>query len=179
MGRDRLLLVVPRCSPGGRSFALVHGMTHEHSEHALTLRQRPASAPAQAIQLRVATTDDIPVLSRLYDDGFHDGGHVDPSRLASERSRTLLIMQDGEPVGTIAVSLEDARSAIYAFVVGSDWRGRGIGRAALRHVCQEQFDAGADHVDLEVEVENDRALDLYTSIGFEPLVTEDYYELIL
>jgi len=34
-----------------------------------------------------------------------------------------------------------------------------------------------DKVELEVEVANDHALGLYTSIGFEQVTTEDYYEL--
>jgi ribosomal protein S18 acetylase RimI-like enzyme len=32
-------------------------------------------------------------------------------------------------------------------------------------------------VGLEVAVENERALGLYTSIGFRPVTTEDYYAL--
>ena len=45
--------------------------------------------------------------------------------------------------------------------------------------CNELFDAGADHVELEVEVDNDRALGLYTSVGFSLVATDDYYELTL
>ncbi|MDE3131831.1 MAG: GNAT family N-acetyltransferase [Acidobacteriota bacterium] len=179
-GKGRLLLVVPRSSPGGGELARAYGMTLEHSEHALTLSRRPLTMPTAAtLDLRAATLDDIQVLSRLYDDGFDDGGHVDPSRLTSDRARTLLIVREHQAVGTIAVSREGARSAIYAFVVGCDWRGQGIGREALRRVCQDQFDTGATQVELEVEVENERALGLYTSVGFEALATEDYYELIL
>lgn len=178
--KARLLLVVPRSSPGGEGFARGYGMTFDHSEHALTLVQRPDPVPADPrIELRAATADDISALSRLYDDGFHDGGHVDPTRLATERSRTLLIEREGEAVGTISVSRDRTRGAIHAFVVGSAWRGRGIGREVLRRVCQEQFDTGATRVELEVEVENELALGLYTSIGFELAATDDYYELIL
>ncbi len=179
LGKDRMLLVVPRASPGGSGLARACGMTFDHSEHALALRKPPASPHFSGIRLRAATSADIPVLSKLYDDGFHDGGHVDPSRLTSARSRTLLIERDGEAVGTIAVSREQTRAAIHAFVVGSQWRGHGIGGDVLRRVCEEQFAAGASQVELEVEVENDRALGLYTAVGFERVTTEDYYALIL
>jgi ribosomal protein S18 acetylase RimI-like enzyme len=30
---------------------------------------------------------------------------------------------------------------------------------------------------LEVDVDNDRALTLYTSVGFTPITTEDYFAL--
>ena len=178
-GKTRLLLVVPRNSPGGERFARGRGMTYEHSEHALTLRTRPAAGDQDGIELRRATVEDIPVLSKLYDDAFHDGGHVDPDRLASDGRQTLLILREGAPVGTIAVDRDAARGAIYGFAVDPAWRGRGIGREVLRRVCAEQFDTGADRVALEVEVENDGALGLYTSVGFEMQATEDYYELIL
>jgi ribosomal protein S18 acetylase RimI-like enzyme len=38
---------------------------------------------------------------------------------------------------------------------------------------------GAARVHLEVSVDNDRALGLYTSIGFTQMITEDYYALPL
>jgi ribosomal protein S18 acetylase RimI-like enzyme len=178
--KRRLLLVVPRSSPGGHDLARAYGMSFDHSEHALTLRERPEPARSDGrIRLRAATTDDIPLLSRLYDDAFHDGGHVDPSRLASDHSRTLLVLRENQAVGTVALAQDGARGAIHAFVVGSEWRGRGIGGEALRRACLELFDAGAVHVDLEVEVGNDGALGLYTALGFELQATDDYYALTI
>lgn len=89
------------------------------------------------------------------------------------------MIQDRETVGTLALNLDGDRGAVYGFVVASPQRGRGIGRAALGRACRELFDDGATHVDLEVEVVNDRALGLYESIGFRRLVTDDYFELKL
>jgi ribosomal protein S18 acetylase RimI-like enzyme len=179
-GVERLLTIVPRPSESGHEFCRSRGMTYEHSEHALSLRARPEVAAADPLlDIRQATTDDIPKLSELFRDGFGDDGYVDPDRLASGGSRTQVITLDGVSVGTIAVTRDGARGAIYGFVVESSHRGHGIGRQALRRACSELFDAGADHVDLEVEVENDRALGLYTSVGFSLLATDDYYELML
>jgi len=178
-GVSRVLMVVPRASEAGRAFARRLDMSYEHSEHAMRLGGRPAETGGPELALRQAFVDDIPKLSDLYRDGFGDDGYVDPARLESERSRTLMIERGGIVVGTIAIVRDGGRGAIYAFVVDAAQRGRGIGRQALRQVCQELFDAGADHVDLEVEVENDRALGLYTSVGFSLVATDDYYELIL
>ncbi len=180
LGGERALLVVPRTSAGGRELALRLGMTHEHSEHALTLRQRPsASAPVQVLSLREATAQDVPALSNLYLDGFGDARVDDDRPLVDRGRRTLMVIQDGEAVGTLALTLEGDRGAVHGFVVASQQRGRGIGRAALARACSELFDNGATHVELEVEVVNDRALGLYESIGFSRLATDDYYELKL
>ena len=59
------------------------------------------------------------------------------------------------------------------------WQGRGIGLAALRRACEQLRAEGAHAIGLEVDVENDRALTLYTSVGFTPILTEDYFALPL
>lgn len=58
-------------------------------------------------------------------------------------------------------------------------RGRGIGRAALTQACEQLGGDGVRRISLDVDVANDRALGLYTSIGFTPVTTEDYFALPL
>jgi ribosomal protein S18 acetylase RimI-like enzyme len=185
-GAERLLLVVPRSSPAGGLFAESLGLTHDHSEHALRLREPPAAALAGApaatvrvadpsLTVRDATASDLPDLSRLFLDGFGEV-HTGADRpLVDDRRRTLMIERDGATVGTLSVAREGGEAAMYGFVVASAWRGRGIGRAILTQVSRELFDAGADQVTLEVETANDRALGLYTSVGFSRVGTEDYH----
>ncbi len=177
---ERVLLVVPRSSLAGREFATRQGLAYHHSEHALSLRARPADGPADpTLSVREATAADIPDLTSLFLDGFGDV-FIDPNRpLVEERRRTLMIAREDETIGTLSVSRQGRGAAIYGFVVASAWRGRGIGRAILTHVSRDLFDAGADKVELEVEVTNDRALALYTSVGFAQVVTEDYYDVNL
>jgi ribosomal protein S18 acetylase RimI-like enzyme len=62
-------------------------------------------------------------------------------------------------------------------VIDRSWQGRGIGRAALRQACDQLRANCAQRIRLEVDVGNDRALTLYTSVGFTPTITEDYYAL--
>jgi ribosomal protein S18 acetylase RimI-like enzyme len=62
-------------------------------------------------------------------------------------------------------------------VIEPSLRGRGIGRAALRQACEQLRAEGAPRIGLEVDVENDHALGLYTSVGFKPVITEDYFAL--
>jgi len=177
-GAERVLLVVPRVSVAGREFARSIGLRHEHSEHALRLTRSPVGGgDGGGVGLRAAGIDDLEALSRLYDDGFHDGGHVDASRLSDDRRRTLLVTKDNAVIGTIGVVRDGARGAIYGFVIHSSQRGHGYGRAVLQRVCRDLLQDGAEYVDLEVATDNDHALGLYTSVGFDPLATDDYYEL--
>jgi ribosomal protein S18 acetylase RimI-like enzyme len=44
-------------------------------------------------------------------------------------------------------------------------------------VCRRLRADGARRIGLEVEVDNEHALGLYTSLGFERVSTEDYFRL--
>jgi ribosomal protein S18 acetylase RimI-like enzyme len=173
-GYREVLLIVPRSSVAGRHLALARGGALDHSEYALVLSQAPAGARgAPAVDLRPARAPDVPAIARLLEAGFGS-----PALDAADRlDRTLVIEYDGATVGTMLVTRDGRHAGIYGFVIDPPWQGRGIGREALRSTCERLRGEGVHDVRLEVEVENDRALGLYTSIGFAPVSTEDYYAL--
>jgi ribosomal protein S18 acetylase RimI-like enzyme len=176
--RHQALLVVPRSSSGGRELALRRQGTLDHSEHALVLSADPSGGASDPrVSLRRALPADAAVVSRLIEAGFgHAPSGLDET-LGSEAEPTLLIELSGEPVGTVRVSRTADEAGVYGFVIDPTHQGQGIGRDVLRRVCQELRADGARRVGLEVAVGNDRALGLYTSLGFTPVTTEDYYAL--
>ena len=177
-GAQTVLLIVPRASAAGKRLALGREGSLDHSEHALVLTRLPAGGTEYAaLCLRQASPEDVPEIARLLELGFGDGATEVADRLQSPRERTLVVELSGKTVGTLRVTRDGDDAGIYAFVIDPAWQGRGIGRDALRRVCQQLTDGGAGRIGLEVAVENDRALRLYTSIGFIPVATEDYYAL--
>jgi ribosomal protein S18 acetylase RimI-like enzyme len=174
------LLVTPRGSIAGREFALRRGGVLEHSEHALVLLDAPTDGPANPqVTLRRATLADVSDLTRVLDAAF-GGPQSDPAaRLAEDSSRTLVVELDGATVGTVRITRDQDTCGLYGFAVDPAWQGRGIGRDVLRRVCRELRDEGIQRIGLEVAVENDHALRLYTSLGFTQITTEDYYGLPL
>ena len=74
---------------------------------------------------------------------------------------------------------DDEPASIFGFVIEPSLQGRGISRTALRQACDQARADGARRISLDVDVANDRALGLYTSIGFTPVTTEDYFALPL
>jgi ribosomal protein S18 acetylase RimI-like enzyme len=177
-----MLLVVPRSSSGGRALARKRRGHLHHSEHALELRERPDAAGASAdrpdaLELLSVTRADLDTVSALMLDGFGSGEIVAERVLSNARTRTLMIALEGDVTGTISLALEGERGGVYGFVIGSAHRGRGLGSQALRAACRDLFEAGARTVGLEVAVDNERALRLYSEIGFRPVTTEDYYEV--
>ena len=173
------LLIVPRHSQAGKRLALRRGGVLDHSEHALVLSGEPTSrADDQPVRLRPATAADLPLIARLLEQGFGWRAPDDlADRLDSPRERTAIVELDSSAVGTIRLSRDERGGAIHGFVIEPSLRGRGIGRAALGHACEQLRAEGAQQIGLEVDVENDHALGLYTSVGFTPVITEDYFTL--
>jgi ribosomal protein S18 acetylase RimI-like enzyme len=169
-----VLLVVPRPSQAGKALALARGATHDHAEHALVLRDAVRDVPHDdAVSLRPAGPGDASSVARLLDDGFGFTPTDEPDE------RTLIVERDGGVVGTLRLVETTTGVGVYGFVIDPALRGRGIGRDVLGRVCRDAQATAATEVSLEVEVDNDHALGLYTSLGFQPVITEDYYRLPL
>jgi ribosomal protein S18 acetylase RimI-like enzyme len=177
-GSDRVLVVAPRNGAGGAEFARAHGGSLDHSEHALVLVGEPAPGPTDpSITLRRAGPEDAEAVGRILAAAF-DWVPPDLERLLGlPAERTLLVQRDGRPVGTVRLTRGPEGGGIYGFAVDPTYQGRGIGRDVLRRCCLLLREEGAETVGLEVEVDNERALGLYTSVGFRPVLTEDYYLL--
>jgi len=177
-GFDRALLVVPRTSTAGRALALDRGATADHSEHALVLAGPPTDGPSDPrVSLRASGPADVPAITRILEAAF--GSPPSGVQLASESERTLVVELDGGPVGTVRLTVEDDRGGVYGFAVDPARQGRGIGRDVLRRVCHQLRREGVGTIGLEVEVDNDSALGLYTSLGFVRVTTEDYFAVPL
>jgi ribosomal protein S18 acetylase RimI-like enzyme len=176
---QRVLLVVPRGSTGGHALARARGGVLDHSEHALVLDGEPADGPTDpSVTLRPATRADAPMMATMLREAF---GWTPADVLDREPEvhdgATVVIEKDGQVVGHVRITLDGTVGGVYGFVVEAARRGQGIGRDVLRRVCRQLRAEGAERVALEVEVENEHALGLYTSLGFRPVTTEDYYRL--
>jgi ribosomal protein S18 acetylase RimI-like enzyme len=175
-GDARVLLVTPRSCAAAKALAEQQGGVFEHAEHALVLTELHGVVRVdESVTLRTATSADTDAVHRLLDEGF---GHVGGPVVGEDAmGATLIAERDGVAVATMRVAYDEGSRGIYGFVVDPALRGQGIGRDLLRRVCEDALEHGATFVHLEVSTDNDRALNLYTSVGFELETTEDYYEL--
>jgi ribosomal protein S18 acetylase RimI-like enzyme len=171
---DSVLLVVPRPSVPGRSLALRRGGSLQQSEHALQLLGEPTEVPADPdITVRSESPADQPALREILRRAFG----WEPPESADLDPNTLVVERDGRPIGTARLHPEGDSAGIYGFAIHPDHQGRGIGRDVLHRLCRIARTGGATAVHLEVATDNDRALHLYTSLGFRSVITEDYYAL--
>jgi [ribosomal protein S18]-alanine N-acetyltransferase len=83
--------------------------------------------------------------------------------------------EDGRVVGYVMYWLIRDEVQINNFAVHPEFRGRGLGEAALRLVLSEVREKGAALATLEVRVSNAAALGLYEKLGFKELGTRKAY----
>ncbi|WP_375478227.1 GNAT family N-acetyltransferase [uncultured Jatrophihabitans sp.] len=179
-GLGNVLVIVPRPSAAGAALARGRGGSLDHAEHALVLSGEPADGPTDpAVTTRAAAPDDAGEVARLLEAGFGWAPDDVAGKMSGFGSWTLLVERGTRAIGTLRLSEDGEFGFVHGFVIDPVEQGRGIGRDVLRRACRELRGRGLSRVALEVAVENERALGLYTSIGFQPVLTEDYYRIAL
>lgn len=172
------LLVSPATTPAAAAFASARGGVLDHSEHAMVMRGEPAEGTTDPrVTFRPMAPGDAEFLRFALKAGFGFDVPDAALRIASDDARTVIVERDGEPVGTVRLTLDGDVGGIYGFVIVPERQGQGIGADVLRRMCRRLREEGAREVRLEVHVDNPHALRLYTSQGFVQDAAEDYYRL--
>ncbi len=177
-GYARALLVTPAGSDAGRGFAASRGATFDHAEHFLVLGATPDGPDRDtAVLLRPAEVGDREAVRTVLTTAF---GH-DPGDRVLDRDgdTTYVIVERESVVGTLRLSVHGQTGGVYGFAVLPEHQGRGIGRDVLERSCRLLRAQGCARVTLEVETQNEGALGLYTSVGFQREAGEDYWAVPL
>lgn len=191
---ERFIFICERRSESGREYAKSVGANYSFSEYWMQFEDRKDedsnSIPvAPKLELRQADPSDIELLTRLNMGGFDatvaDAMEFAQSSFRSELDKTYiaeLLQEDGDPlpIGKIHVQLDGNKAFIFGFCILAAHRKQGYGRWILRqmiHTIKRQNEAA--EIALEVAVENENALGLYTSCGFKIRNVNDYYDMIL
>lgn len=92
-------------------------------------------------------------------------------------ARYLVAETDGRVVGYAGAWIILDESHITNIAVADEYRGRGIGKLLTRALLQYLSNLGACYATLEVRVSNERAQNLYKSLGFVSVgKRKRYYE---
>jgi ribosomal protein S18 acetylase RimI-like enzyme len=97
--------------------------------------------------------------------------------IGSEARCFMIARLDGAPIGALNLQIDEKGSGIYGFGVLPEQRGRGYGRQILARTIEYALAEGRRPVILEVAPENERALGLYSSVGFRETHRYDYYPI--
>ncbi|MCG7406504.1 GNAT family N-acetyltransferase [Paenibacillus sp. ACRRX] len=177
LGYNKMLLNAPAGSDSAKAFLQKSGAEYALSEHQMVWQIRRVEE-VEGIMLRPALPSDFDLRVHLSVTAF-GLDEVDALTMESHvnsclDSEIFMIVVDKKTVGKIRISQEDGQAWIYGFSILPEHQGKGIGRKVLRRVIKEQAAAGYS-IHLEVQTQNDHALGLYQSVGFQAVHTQDYY----
>lgn len=180
-GAARLLLLHDRGSAGLRAMAEAHGLVHDHAEH---MMRRPADlgipeVPPGPLQVVRASPEHLPLVAQALAEGWGGSQETLLARITQSMEREAIsyyvALLDGQPVSALNIQILEGRPWVYGFVVNPAHRGRGYGRQTIVTALADALTQSPGDAFLEVEPDNDAAVNLYHSLGFAVLRTFDYW----
>jgi ribosomal protein S18 acetylase RimI-like enzyme len=148
----------------------------------MTLRLCPTVAP-ELPGARSPTEDDRPALAQLLLDAYR--GTIDEEEETLEqalaeiertfggeygpfmRAESRVVERDGELVSATLLTRWQDRPFIAYAITDPRWQRQGLARASMRSAMHALHASGNDLLSLVVTLENEPALTLYQSLGFE------------
>lgn len=178
----KLIFINQQNSDTGKLFLTALGASYSFSEYWMKLGDVRTPAMVHPLRLRAAASADMPFVAHALAAGFQldEQDMLDSLTSGNEpgeaQSVRCIVELDGADIGTLAIHHPDEASAfIYGFSILPEHQGRGYGRQALCLAVQSALSQDRTTVELEVACENQGALSLYQSCGFEVTGANDYY----
>lgn len=185
-----VLFLCDRESASGRKFLDKIGALYTYSEYEMYLAGKSGVITEESrpfVTLRKASNHDAGEVARQNSIYFGDRAEQEAKDTPDEkilfpeeeekRGMTIYITEAGEKiVGKVHLQTANGTGGIYGLGVLPEFRGLGYGRAILMTAIGKLKAAGLKQIMLQVAAENERALRLYQSCGFEETSVMDYFE---
>ena len=159
------------------------GLSFHGSERQMQYNpHKPVTVSFKPVPIRLATSQDIPVLIALDDICFPnkkpDAEEVFRNLLATGNCAIFVLIQDQRIVGKAHVFKESDRARITDIGVFPEYRGQGLARTLIKYCINHALINNKAKIVLDVELTNESASKLYDSLGFEITNAHDYWSTI-
>jgi ribosomal protein S18 acetylase RimI-like enzyme len=177
---SEILLNAPAESYAAKQLFKSLPCTYSFTEHQMKYFHSDILSEKKEIEIREASAGDANIcilLDVLCFSLSEEDATLFYEQTADDHEQTLFIIEyNGVPAGKVRIQTDGKESWIYGFAILPEFQRRGIGKSVLSRIIRQERKQGRD-IFLEVAAENSNALNLYTSCGFKPLESQDYYEL--
>lgn len=137
--------------------------------------------PEKSLELKTVTEENMAEVMKLNVDIFSDSLSVSESMVReavnSDKITPYMVKQHGKIIGVCNVNFESEDISIFGLGIAPKYQGKGLGRAMLESLINKLMTEGHKSITLEVNSENIRAYNLYTSCGFKIRTQFDYYRM--
>jgi len=137
----------------------------------------------QTLTFREASIQDITVLCAIDDACFPKTQGKSTERfqqIFDDRNyQVFMAYQNNQPIGKAHLRWENQGVTLSDIAVLPKLQGKGFGSALISHCINYALSEGKPNVNLDVETHNQRALNLYTRLGFHVQNACDYWSIEL
>ncbi|CEG55642.1 GNAT family N-acetyltransferase [Legionella fallonii] len=159
-----------------------NGFSYLHSEYYMERDDlNPLLEYKQTLTYRTATEDDIPLLC-AFDEACFPTKQLDSverfQHLLNGREYQIIIAyQNNRPIGKAHLRWLDNGATLSDIAVLPAKQGQGLGTTLITYCINMALSEGKPHLNLDVETHNERALKLYTRLGFVTQNACDYWAI--
>ena len=168
-GMKEVFLVMDDKQSVGLNYFNRQGIVPAFSEQYLVFQRETYSQALAKLTLLRPQVADLDSLARL----------LEGTPLPEDLQRTLIYKENNQLLATLRLDHFENECGIYGFVVTKTQRGRGLGRQVLQSALRMILEKSASAtIFLEVETENQAALHLYQTEGFQVRNQYNYYQIL-
>lgn len=177
---NEILLLCDEKSSKAIEFIKAIGGSYSFSECRMKHTCRDINENNKEVSLREAINEDIKEIKKLNTVLFGDDKNEEILLKNEEENNiiTYLIELEGKVIGKIKVEREENKAFICGFGIYPEFRSKGYGRQALTETLNIINKGYIFDIELDVAIENKKALNLYKSCGFKEQSLMNYYEVI-
>ena len=179
-----ILMVNYRNSEAGIAAVKSLGLAYESSEYNMQVSSAgvPELPVSASMALKPVGIADVPLLASMLQTNFEHLDFDAEEMLGRELSRAghyyALAVVDDQVIGHIGWIHSSNNCYIRGVGILPAWRGKGWGRSMIAAVMRQELQTpeSAPHLfELDVATQNESALSIYRSCGFESVTVYDYY----
>ncbi|MGC1183025.1 GNAT family N-acetyltransferase [Legionella sp.] len=158
------------------------GFSYQHSEYSMERHiLNPLLDYKKQLTFRRATIEDIPQLCMLDKACFNKSPDELEQRfqhILNERDYQIeLAFEKNYLIGKAHLRWQKHGATLSDIAVFPDKQGQGLGTALITHCVNYALSEGKSDLNLDVETHNQKALDLYTRLGFLMQNACDYWQI--
>lgn len=179
----KILLLCDNNSTTGLEFIKYAGANYEHSEYEMFLSKSiDTSFDTENVTLRQATNSDsreIAMQNSIYFNiEFKEDDITMVEGEENYNSFTYIAEVNNIIIGKVHLEMTNNMGAIYGLGVLPEHRKKGYGREILKGAIANFKNRNVNEIMLQVLTNNENALNLYKSCGFEETSIMNYYEIL-
>ncbi len=184
-----ILLLCDKISVSGQEYVRKIKAKYQYSEFEMYLqdkRQNNMQVDCKDIYFQKAMNADAGEVARqnaiyfgnIEEENAIDGEWIWPEEEEKKGMTIYLAKKEEIVIGKVHLQQINGLGAIYGLGVLPEFRGKGYGRGILAKAIIQLLEEKAEEIMLQVAAENETALSLYLSCGFQETSVMDYYEFL-